>query len=179
MAPSGCGPYEQALAALLVAEGGYVDDPVDRGGPTKYGITLTSWRDYTGRQDATREDVMALSLDDAHAFYREVFWAPLRLDLLSAHRPRAAQAIFDQAVLHGPGRVVRIAQRAVGVPQDGVIGPRTRLAIETTDEREFLVRFGCAMAERVCAIVAADASQVRFLRNWMRRSLAVIPLAWR
>ena len=38
---------DRIIDGLIVAEGGYVDHPADRGGPTKYGITrktLAAWR---------------------------------------------------------------------------------------------------------------------------------------
>ena len=108
--------FEQAFAIIVNAEGGYVDNKSDPGGRTKFGI---SQRSYPAL------DIAALTLDDARAIYHADFWAKVRGDDLPAP---LAFLLFDGAVNCGVGRSVRWLQLALGVAQDGIIGPVTLAA---------------------------------------------------
>ena len=116
--------------AILAREGGYVNDPDDPGGATKWGVTVHTMRrlglDLTddGRVDA--RDVQRLSKDQAkRIFIREYFEAPGIAQL-----PRALHAtVFDMQVNAG-NNAVKILQRLLGkmgfaVSVDGRIGPNT------------------------------------------------------
>ncbi|MEM9127363.1 MAG: holin-associated N-acetylmuramidase [Pseudomonadota bacterium] len=119
------------IAADIVArEGGFVDDPDDPGGATKYGVTIHTLRrlglDLTddGRVDAA--DVRALNHHQAiDIFVRHYFEKP-RIDTL----PAALHAtVFDMHVNAGV-QAVKILQRLLcdmgyQVVEDGVIGPQT------------------------------------------------------
>ena len=48
--------FESAISEVLLTEGGYVDHPDDRGGPTNYGITQKTLSDFLGHE-ATKEEV--------------------------------------------------------------------------------------------------------------------------
>jgi lysozyme family protein len=63
--------FNAAFLLVVGAEGGYVDDPNDPGGETKYGI---SKREYPSL------NISALTIDDAKAIYLRDYWAPLGLD---------------------------------------------------------------------------------------------------
>ena len=105
--------FEHAMEFVLSQEGGFVDDPADHGGATKYGISHTAYPDL---------DIAALTLDEARAIYRRDYWNPLRLDEM----PEAlAMLAFDAAVNMGKTAAARQLQAALGVKQDGVVGPVT------------------------------------------------------
>lgn len=113
------------LAEEIVArEGGYVHDPDDPGGATKYGVTLATLRRVRGKADVA--DLRALGRAEAiDIFIKNYFEHPRIGDL-----PRALQAsVFDMYVNAGAG-AVRILQRLLGemgqaVAVDGMIGPLT------------------------------------------------------
>jgi lysozyme family protein len=108
---------EQALKRLLGNEGGYVDHPQDPGGATNYGITqrVAQAHGYQG-------DMRNLPLSMAIGIYRSDYWAPIKADQL----PEALRFhVFDAAVNSGPTQAIKWLQRAAGVADDGVIGPRT------------------------------------------------------
>ncbi len=123
-----------SIAREIVArEGGYVNDPDDPGGATKYGVTIHTMRrlglDLDRDGDVDAADVQRLGLDQAVAIYKEhYFERPGIADL-----PEALQAsVFDMYVNAG-ANAVKILQRllndfAENVTVDGAIGPKTAAA---------------------------------------------------
>jgi lysozyme family protein len=110
------------LPFTLLQEGGYSDDPQDPGGATDFGITLASWRDYTGNDQASIADLQAVTPDEQAAFYTAQFWGPLN----GAKLPGGIDLmVFDHAVMAGNERSAVILQRCCGAVQDGDIGPMT------------------------------------------------------
>ena len=108
---------EQALTRLFGEEGGYVDDPNDPGGATRWGVTerIARAAGYTG-------DMRDYPQSDAAAIYREGFWGKVRANEL----PEELRfSVFDAAVNSGPEEAARWLQRALGVTADGIIGPAT------------------------------------------------------
>ncbi len=127
-------PSVQEIAREIVArEGGFVNDPDDPGGATKYGVTIGTLRrlglDKTGDGRVSEADVRALSRADAEAIFIEHYYRRPRIDLL----PKALQAsVFDMYVNAG-ANAVKILQRLMremgeDVAVDGAIGPQTAQA---------------------------------------------------
>jgi len=131
----------KAIAEAIVArEGGFVDDPDDPGGATKFGITLATLRrlglDLTGDRRIDRADVRAMSRARARDIFIRDYYLRPQIDKL----PEAIQAsVFDMTVNSGANGV-KILQRLFNdmghrVSVDGVIGPRTiRAAVLAYDE---------------------------------------------
>lgn len=121
---------DQIAAQIVAREGGYVNDPDDPGGATKYGVTLGTLKrlgiDKTldGRVDTA--DVKALTRDDAQRIFVEHYFRGPRLaELPAVLHP----SVFDMYVNAG-SNAVKLLQRLVarmGHPcdDDGVIGPKT------------------------------------------------------
>ena len=105
--------YDQAFKKVIGHEGGYVNDPDDPGGETKYGI---SKRAYPG------ENIKDLTLDRAKELYRRDYWDKTRSDEIPEE---IRYAHFDMAVNAGTGAAAKNLQRAARVKVDGQIGPHT------------------------------------------------------
>lgn len=133
--------FDEAFKLLIGHEGGFQKDPRDRGNwtsgklgvgqlkGTKYGISAMT---YPG------EDIENLTLERAKQLYARDFWGKAGADLV----PDVLRYdVFDTAVNSGAKRAVQFIQRAVGVPDDGVIGPVTALAISPVDPYRMLARF--------------------------------------
>ena len=118
--------WNACLAFVLAAEGGYVDDPMDPGGATNFGITLDVLRQWR-HGPVTKDDVRTLGRDEAGAIYRTSYWNASRCPDLPAG---VDLMVFDASVNIGNGRSARFLQEALGVAVDGSIGPLTLAAAD-------------------------------------------------
>lgn len=113
--------FDDAFTRLLGHEGGYSDHKADPGGKTMWGITEAVARAYgfTG-------DMRTLTRDEAKRIYRADYWEPVRADEL----PQQVRFdVFDGAVNSDVKQSVKWLQRAAGVADDGIIGPKTLAAV--------------------------------------------------
>lgn len=161
---------EQLIDQILVREGGgaFTNDPADRGGPTKFGITARALANYRGMQrSATVAEVKALTEAEARAIYRKDFVRPfdaIPLDEIKAQ-------VVDFATTSDPIDATKALQRALGVEADGIIGPRTRSALLTYPLKltnNALVAFRC---QHYSDIVKQHPDQAKWLNGWIRRAI--------
>jgi lysozyme family protein len=154
------------LDDVIAREAGFVNDPDDSGGPTKFGITLrilAAWRGV----DVTADDVAALTHDDAEAIYRKKFVEdPGFLPLPDPLRA----AVVDLGVQTGPVTATKILQKALGVQADGVIGPCTLAAVTHADVRRILVRFTKLRVLYLLRIMDAQPRKLKFRDGWLNRA---------
>lgn len=125
---------EQIIDAIIEREGGatYTNNPADRGGPTRWGITqatLAAWRNA----DVEPLDVQTLTLTEARAIYRDRYIVKPGFSLLAAPELRAVAV--DCYVTHRPKVAIAMLQRALGVPDDGILGPITIQAANSKNGR--------------------------------------------
>ena len=160
---------DQMLDDVIRREGGYVHDPVDRGGPTKYGITQRTLRAWRG-QAVTADDVRRLTTDEARAIYRRRYVE----DPGFARLPDPLRVqVVDDGVLSGPRQAVKDLQRAIGgVTVDGRLGPKTRAALRQQGVAVVHAQLIQVRAARIGRIVHRDPSQARFLKGWLTRITA-------
>lgn len=121
----------QKIASEIIArEGGYVDDPDDLGGATKYGVTIGTLRrlgiDNDGDGRVTSSDVRMITRAQATDIYVEHYFNGPRIDELP---PVLQASVFDMYVNAG-SNAVRILQRLLvdmgqSLSVDGGIGPQT------------------------------------------------------
>jgi lysozyme family protein len=157
--------FERALALVLQHEGGYVDHPADPGGATKYGITKATLETHRGRP-MRKADVQALTVGEAGAIYRATYWDGIRGDALPAGLD---YCLFDFAVNSGQARAVIGLQRALGVADDGRLGPLT-LSASLKADPERLVRTICAGR---MAFLRKLSTFRTFGKGWTRRVAGV------
>jgi lysozyme family protein len=149
--------FDEAFEKLLGHEGGYVNHSDDPGGETNWGITIRVAREngYTG---AMREMPQSV----AKEIYRKRYWAPVYGDLLPAV---VRYAMFDAAVNSGVGQAARWLQRAVGVADDGRIGPVTLRAVGQVSPDKLLRSM---LAQRLLFMTNLTGWN-SFGRGWARR----------
>lgn len=165
----------EMLDTILIHEGGFVDDPDDRGGATNYGVTQQTYSNWLGRP-ASVQDVKDITKDVAKKIYLSNYYFDPHIDQL----PESIQLfVFDCAVNHGPSRAIKFIQQVCNnlahtpLEVDGLCGPNTCRAAEAC-----LIKQGSAINtmlvdERIrfyAHIVANDASQQKFLKGWLNRA---------
>jgi lysozyme family protein len=119
--------FARSLFLVLKSEGGWSDDPADPGGATMKGVTLANFRRYV-QADGTRDDLRRITDAQLATVYRKFYWDAIAGDDLP---DGVDYCVFDFAVNSGPGRAAKYLQAAVGVAQDGKIGPATIAAVKT------------------------------------------------
>lgn len=163
--------YDPTLDAILdgiiAAEGRtYTNHPADRGGPTKYGITLATLSAYWG-EVATAQDVADLDEATARAIYRQNYITRPRFHDIPYPRVRAL--VVDCGVLHGPPRAARWLQAAVGADQDGVVGLKTLAAVEAAGPERAFEGLLAARLRFLGRLITDDRSQAVFAAGWLAR----------
>lgn len=168
---------DQIIDATIKAEGGYVNDPTDRGGATKYGITQTVARanGYTG-------DMRDLPLQTARDIYRsEYAIKPGFVDFPSD----IAAELFDTGVNMGTSTATKFLQRAVnalagsGLVVDGKMGPATRKAVtgylaSRSNASDILLKaLNGLQCTRYIEIVEANPTQRKYINGWITNRVEV------
>lgn len=145
--------FDQAFEKVIGHEGGYVNNPADPGGETNFGISKRSY---------PREDIKAMTLDRAKLIYRSDYWNRAGCDVV----PDAMKFhLFDMAVNSGVTTAIKILQRAVGQTDDGLLGPLTLQALQSSDITRLVMRFN---AKRLLLLTEQSAWPA-FGKGWVKR----------
>lgn len=158
---------DEIINDLIRREGGtFTDHPNDRGGATRWGITLQTLREERG--PAMRaQDVAKLTETDARDIYRRRYIRRPGFDLVKDDRLRAL--LIDYGVNSGPKRAVVALQRAIGADPDGRFGADTMRRLEGKDGARTYAEVLRQRLRLYVDIVLADHLQLVFLRGWCNR----------
>lgn len=181
--------YKIAAKITFEKEGGYVNRKEDKGGETIYGISRryhSSWEGWSivdqtkafcTEEEGTREYEREMTDHLKHnneihrlkeTFYKKNFWDVLKLD--SVEEQKIANAIFDASVNHDPRDAAKMAQRALGISADGIIGKKSIAALNEVYPPDFLRGFTKQRCDYYQSIANNDPSQVIFLGGWLKRA---------
>lgn len=168
--------FSQSLNLVLKHEGGFVDDPDDRGGATNHGITQATLADWRGN-NVTAEDMKNLTVEEASGIYKARYWDKMSLDLIVSQP--LAEAVMDFGVNAGVKTAGKALQEAVNwvhggemkLAVDGKIGPITIRSTNMTTERLVVLKFFERRVRYYVAISRNRAQNRKFLYAWMRRAL--------
>lgn len=159
--------FDAAFTAVIGAEGGYTNDPHDKGNwtsgeigvgecrGTKYGISAAAY---------PHVDIANLSLEGAKLLYANDYWSTIHGDEL----PDGVGAdVFDMAVNQGVQYAARVLQKACGVDADGAIGPVTIAAAGTHDVKKLLKNIA---VQRILHYVELPGWS-RYQHSWVDRTI--------
>ncbi|MCF6211703.1 MAG: N-acetylmuramidase [Gammaproteobacteria bacterium] len=155
--------FNKAIGKTLAHEGGakFTDDPIDRGGATKYGISQRAYPNV---------DIRNLTEQQARDIYKRDYWDRIRADEITSQA--IAENIFDTAVNMGVRTASRLAQVALDIePADGIIGSQSLKTIDTADESSFIANYTIAKIARYTYICNRNKSQKKYLLGWINRAL--------
>ena len=160
--------FDQAFEKLIGHEGGFQNSPNDPGNftpqgqlvGTNYGISA---RVYPG------EDIPNLTLDRAKAIYLRDYWGPAGCDTV----PDSIKFdLFDMAVNAGVKTAIKTLQMAVKADADGVLGPKTLLAVSTANPDKLVARFNGSRLDQLTNLKTWPA----YGRGWAKRIAANLML---
>ncbi len=150
---------------IIELEGGYSNDPDDRGGETNFGISKRSYPHI---------DIKNLTAQGAMTIYESNVWRPNRLSEINSQI--IAEAVFTLAVHTGHVPGIKILQRALNmcgsnVTVDGRVGVATLNAVNNSNSK-WLAETICTQTCRYYIdIVARDKTQLKYFHGWIRRAV--------
>lgn len=155
------------IEAIIEREGGFVDSPLDRGGPTKFGVTMATLSHWTGGI-VTPSDIKALTPEVAAQIYLRLYVQKPGFELINDDRLRGL--VVDSAVHHGQATVIKWLQAIVEVEVDGVLGSTTTAAINSENAHSIYLLLIAKRIRYMGNIVHQDPSQVVFINGWLSRA---------
>ena len=149
--------FESSFQDLIGNEGGYVDNPSDPGGATRYGIT-----ERVARAHGYSGDMHELPLETAREIAKAEYWTPAGCEHLD---DRLAFQVLDGAYNSGVAQSVKWLQQAAGAVQDGVFGPATLSAVNAKGTDMLIERYN---AHRLMFLTNLPTWET-FGKGWARR----------
>lgn len=190
--------FGKAIREILYIEGGYVNDPVDRGGETFMGISRNSEPDWEGWKVIDQFKGTSDFLEDIeHSkrlrtmgidLYKERYWNVFQGDLIT--NQAVASEMLDISVNMGGRTAIRFFQIALNalnysgadesVPSgadlevDGFSGKKTIAAYTVVSRAgwlKYLVQMlNIQQGEKYISIVNRKPGQRKFLKGWLKRA---------
>ena len=171
---------DQLIDGLIDREGGYVDNPADKGGPTCFGIT-----EAVARANGYAGDMRQLPRDEAAAIYQRLYWLRPSFDQVAQRSGAVAAELFDTGVNMGPAVAATFLQRALtalnrngsdypDLVPDGRIGPQTLAALDaflkvrgSSGEMVLLRALEALQGERYLRLAERRPANEAFLYGWL------------
>lgn len=161
----------EVLAPFILSwEGGFVNDPRDRGGATNKGVIIRTWQrqgyDKNGDGRIDVRDLKLITDADATKIMRLNFWNRWNADEIKDQS--IANLLVDW--VWGSGKYgITIPQRLLGVKSDGIVGAMTINAINGQDAHVLFKKLWLRRKQYLERLVANNPSQKAFLSGWLRR----------
>ncbi len=160
--------FKAATNFTRAEEGGWHAPDIADPNPTMYVVIQSNYDAYRDARGLARQSVRLIT-DQEVADHYMGYWKEAGCDHVG---PLAAAALFDAAFNQGAGLAVLFLQRALRVPEDGLIGPQTLDAIAKMDDAR--------LAENICwerlrsyrKDVAVTPRELSELPGWVERVLA-------
>ena len=154
-------PFYKEIKKVVEREGGYVNDPDDPGGETKYGISKKAY---------PKVGIKHLTLDDAVEIYKNDYWIPAKVEQLP---DRLQGQYFDMVVNQGKVKSARILQRACNgknknkIEVDGQVGPKTITATAKLEPE----RLRAYRLTEYARLALTRPELEKYYYGWVRRAL--------
>lgn len=168
--------FDIAYNYMLENEGGFSNHVSDKGGATRSGISLSFlrqmfqkgslWVDVNKDKVIDKKDLLNLTPNQIKNIYYEQFWIPIcKISPL-----KLLVKVFDTGVNIGVVKAIKLLQEVVESDVDGIVGPRTLIAIEARDPNLILQKFVSKLRKYYVDLVSQDNSQIVFIKGWINRA---------
>lgn len=166
--------FKLYFPTLMKYEGGekFTDRASDRGGATKWGMTLKTWiasgYDKDGDGDIDVNDLKVTTSADAEKIAKRLYWDKIAGDNIDSQS--IAEFLFDWAYNSGSGIAVKKIQQILGLKPDGIMGPHTLEKINDANAKDLFQRLKDTRELYFRAIVRNDPKQSVNLNGWLNRN---------
>lgn len=172
--------FENAIHTVLKHEGGYVNDPVDPGGATKYGVSLRylqNKKDLTGDfdhdGDVDVDDIKGMNIEDAIDIYKTDWWDKYHYSMIEDQD--LATKVLDLSINMGSKQAHKLLQRAVTsldrhLIADGILGEQSWYAIDKIDPKELIAAFRNQAAQFYLSLIAKKPKFKKYKNGWLKRA---------
>jgi len=150
--------FEKAIAKVLINEGGYVNDPKDTGGETKFGISKRAY---------PKVNIRELTTTGAKEIYKKDYWNKIKGDNIKDDL--IAYELLDTSVNMGVKTASKLIQLVANVHPDGFIGEKTLKAINNTDTETLIAKFKLVKIARYTHLVKTNPKNRKFFFGWINR----------
>lgn len=155
-----------AIAKVLGWEGGYANDPDDKGGPTMKGVTIVTYTEYCkrkGKPTPTVNDLKKITNAEILDLANLLYWSKIKGD--DIHNQSIANLCFD--CVWGSGtKYIKVIQKVLGVQADGIFGP---ISLKTLNEWEPQEQLFHMLWNRRKTYLESCSGAWKYLKGWMRR----------
>ena len=161
------------ISQIMVRENwpAYSNRANDAGGPTKGGITLRTLAAWRGRS-VTVAELQSLETSEARRIYEQEFIKKPGFDAIEDVKLRAI--VVDAAVMSGAALPIKWLQEELGLKQDGILGPVTRLAIASVSPRALGLLFSARRAIFYSWLVQERPTDIANIEGWERRTMEFV-----
>ncbi len=183
---------DDVISGVIQREGGgkYTNNPADKGGPTKFGITLDTLAHWRNRP-TTAADVQALTEAEARQVYRHLFIIEPNFTLILDINVEIGIEVVDTGANMGPGVAATFLQRILNVfnarakfypdlKVDGNVGPATAAALRSYIAKRgaegvtvLLKGLNVLQGARYVEIAERNEEQETFVYGWLRERVGL------
>jgi lysozyme family protein len=171
---------DQLIEGIIEREGGYINHPADRGGPTNWGITQA-----VARAQGYEGDMRRLPQSTAAAIYLRLYWISPGFSKIALKAPKLAAELFDTGINMGTGTATGFLQRALNalnrnardfsdIQVDRQLGPATLTALQSflrvrgdAGEAVILKAVEALQGAHYLRLAETRPSQEAFLYGWL------------
>ncbi len=165
--------FNYAVSVVFKHEGGFSDDIDDPGGATRYGISLRYLKsegiDIDDDGDVDSDDIRKLSLQKASDIYRKNWWLKHRFNEI--HDLNLATKLFDLSVNMGARQAIKLAQRCVGVKDDGIMGSITLKKLNSLDADDVMNCLRKKAFQFYCDLIDKKPVFNKYRNGWLMRAM--------
>jgi lysozyme family protein len=157
--------YTKVIKKILKWEGGFANVPGDTGGATMKGVTLSTYRQYFGK-DKTVQDLKEITQAEWDYIFKKGYWDRWKADQIMSQP--IANMVVDWtwgSGVHG----VKKPQEVLGVVPDGMVGPKTLAAVNSAGPVTLFHKLKARRIKFYEDIVKSRPSQKKWLNGWLNR----------
>lgn len=159
---------DKVISAIKKAEGGWSNNPNDKGGCTMSGITIATYREFFGNK--TCADLKKLTDREWEYIFRKRYWNPWKADEIL--NTSIALLCVDMGFNSGTVNAIKRVQACLGLTADGIVGPKTLAALNAPGALNVFQKIWNMRAKYYLSL-SEPKSQRGFFRGWLKRLLDI------